>query len=98
MSQPDLNSIIELIMKNPQLIEQIQALAKKTEDEPNEITEINEAEEAVKTEDVRPVQAINVRSKRRGELLRAIAPYISENRRRAVESFMSIADILDAVR
>ena len=37
-------------------------------------------------------------SARRGELLRALKPYVSEDRGKAIESMLTIADILDVMR
>lgn len=93
---PDLSEIVSLIMQNPALIEQIAALA-KPKAEPEAQPEVKEevvAQEVIKEENT-PV-ATNMRSHRH-ELLNAMKPYLSENRRTAIDSMSSILDIIDVV-
>ncbi len=83
-------------MENPELIEQISALVNEAPaDEPKEITE-----EAV-AEIASPVSATpryqDLRG-RREHLLSALKPYLSDERQKAIDSMMTFADILDAVR
>ena len=102
---PDLSKIVSLIMQNPTLISEISSLVKsvpteeekKTEPTAIEQTEdkssIEVAEEAV----TEPIAKQTVRRTRRKELLNAMKPYLSDNRRTAIDSMSSILDILDVM-
>ena len=96
---PDLSRIVGLIMQNPELIEQISSLAKESsKEEDNEVLEdkrekeVNEIPASVDIENTRDDSR-----RRRRELLLAIKPYLSENRRTAIDSMSSILDILDVM-
>ena len=96
---PDISRLVGLIMENPQLIEQISNLAKA------ESNNNNESVEKVAATDAPPVVAeptpsvdFERKSNTRGELLRAMKPYLSESRGRAIESMLSIAGILDVMK
>lgn len=96
---PDLSRIVGLIMQNPELIEQISSLAKESsKEEENEglenkrEKEVNEIPASVDIENTRDDSR-----QRRRELLLAIKPYLSENRRTAIDSMSSILDILDVM-
>ena len=92
MAEKDLSKIIDLIMANPNLIKEIQALADKGEGE----SEGNEKEPVQEIPTVSP-EKIQPKSRRR-ELLCALKPYLSEERCRAVDQMLSITDILDMMR
>ena len=101
MSDTDLSKIVGLIMENPELIEQIKKLAEKEKTEEN-VTVDETVEESDKTEEasvniVPPIQDKPSRIRRK-ELLSALKPYVSEERGRAIDSMMSIVDILDMMR
>ncbi|MBE6644203.1 MAG: hypothetical protein E7612_02340 [Ruminococcaceae bacterium] len=101
MSDTDLSKIIGLIMENPKLIEEIKNLASKENKEETEpIDEIKEkaANEAIKTNTEAEVPIENSSRIKRRELLCALKPYVSESRGKAIDSMMSIADILDMMR
>lgn len=94
-STPDLSRIVNLIMQNPELIEQISALTNsQPEEEPASKEKTTEvvAEETIATEPPRR----DMRSHRR-ELLSAMKPYLSEGRRSALDSMSSILDIIDVM-
>lgn len=94
-STPDLSKIVNLIMQNPDLIQQISALASAEADETPEAVD-----EAVETQaPEQPIQATNARNMRahRHELLSAMKPYLSESRRTAIDSMASILDIIDVM-
>ena len=103
---PDLSKIISLIMQNPTLISEISALAKgaaaegKAEAEtvvtPEKPSEPERAEEAVSITASEPTSQAQ-RKARRKELLYAMKPYLSDNRRTAIDSMSSILDILDVM-
>ena len=93
---PDLSSIVNLIMQNPSLIEQISALAKQGSNEVAEHVEEPTApaveEAAVAEQTVAPAAKMH-----RRELLNAMKPYLSENRRVAIDSMSSIMDVIDVM-
>jgi hypothetical protein len=94
-STPDLSRIVNLIMQNPELIEQISALANS---EPKETPESEEASAEVIAEETisQPAPKRDMRSHRH-ELLSAMKPYLSEGRRSALDSMSSILDIIDVM-
>ena len=111
MSEPDLSKIVSLIMENQGLIEEIRGLAKK-DTESNAVvegvaTEENQPQVTIDDSDsteASTVQRANVtfenglkKSKRR-ELLCALKPYVSEERSRAIDTMISIAEILDMMK
>ena len=101
MSETDLSKIVGLIMENPKLIEEIKSLSSKAdsteetkpaEDETKDTINIASEEEGAAP----PPQNIN--RIRRRELLAALKPYVSEGRGKALDSVMSIVDIIDMMR
>ena len=116
MAEAELGRIIDLIMKNPDLIAQIKELGAKntTEEETESTTEDVSAteksendDEVIKSqpEEGAAITAPSVKQTeipqskaRRNELLRALKPYVSGERGKAIESMMTIADILDMMR
>lgn len=102
MAENDLSKIVNLIMQNPELIEQIKKLGDKEstaeEKAGEEATESASKETSVKEEVATNADARSNERKRRHELLCALKPYVSEGRGRAIDSMMSITDILDVMR
>ena len=107
MSDIELGSVISLIMENPELIAEIKRLAESRDGETDKAPKNTEAEEPIKTAEViaPPIEAVKPNSDRqkktrgkRSEFLHALSPYISEGRQKALETFMTIADILDMMR
>lgn len=93
---PDISRIISVLMENPELIEQISALAaEKKEEEPTPAPPEEERTETVSVS-AKP-EASSIHS-RREQLLSALKPYLSDERQKAIDSMMTFADILDAVR
>ena len=85
----DISKVVGLIMENPQLIEQIANLAKPKENEKEPLpSEIIKEE----TQERRHGQS------ERAKLLGALKPYVSEDRAKAIDSMISIAEILDMMR
>lgn len=104
-SSPDLSKIIGLIMENPKLIEEISALAKKSDIKADESVVADESEVvesfAPKDEESTPTYTPEPRSlgrEKRSHLLGALKPYVSKERGRAIDSMISIADMLDMMR
>ncbi len=97
-STPDLGRIINLIMENPKLIEEISNLA-KGESQPKEAPK--EASPTVAPQERAEVaaSAVPARSQRgRSELLTLLKPYLSERRASAIDSMVSIADVLKIMK
>ena len=100
----DVGKIISLIMENPQLIEQISSLAKKQSNQENESNSDNAHTETV-TQKETTAQASTATYQptsgprgNRSQLLNALKPYVSSERAKAIDSMMSIADILDLMK
>ena len=98
---PDLGKIVNLIMQNPSLISEISALAKKDEED-GEISHQEEEDELNESQTPKeaktPTSARVSKSERRSKLLLAMKPYLKEERARTLDTVMTIADMLDAVR
>ena len=100
---PDLSRIVGLIMENPKLIEEISSLVKQESGvEPENEVEVQsqEAQTVEKAEEVSVLttNVDNSRKKNRSELLSAFKPYVSSERAKAIDSMISIANVLDAIR
>lgn len=93
----DIGKIVGLIMDNPQIIEQISALAKQSE-----ATKVTEEVVAQPAEGPKSQQTVSmpqtVGRGERAKLLGALKPYVSSERAKAIDSMMSIADILEMMR
>ena len=89
---PDLSKIVNLIMQNPNLIKEISDLASGPQgDEGEKMTEaVPEVSEEKPTH--------SEKSERRVKLLSAMKPYLSEGRAKSIDTVLTIADVLDAVR
>ena len=100
----DLGKVIGLIMENPALIEQISSLAKQKVSEETPEEQVMSTEEAslpqvAEEPKAQPTYApvINQRTNR-AQLLGALKPYVSKERAKAIDSMISIADILDMMK
>ena len=108
---PDLSKIVEVIMQNPELITTISSLITSSSDS-TEVHADDNAEatrEAPSSEAVAspinaqakasatPTEPHSARSPRR-ELLGALKPYLSENRRAAIDSMITISDVLSMMK
>ena len=83
-------------MENPSLVEQIRSLASGGEPSPssNQRDAEKESEEKVGKIYTESSDTYKPQGSRRNELLRAMRPYLSEERGKAIESMITIADIL----
>ena len=97
-SVPDLSRIVGLIMENPKLIEEISSLAKAS-DKSEECT-VSEREEEVPTSAMASDGGkLSTDSKeRRARLLSAIKPYVSEQRAKAIDSMITISEMLEVMK
>lgn len=91
MAEADLSKIVSLIMENPKIIEEIRGLSEKAD-----IKEAKEFEERTAPAEIRRVE--NESATKRKALLSAIKPYVSKERGQAIDSMISIAEILDMMR
>ena len=100
MAEADLSKIVSMIMDNPQLIEQIKKMSTGVSEEENssDTKDVSEATSESAVVDSHPTISTSPDGARRKELLRALKPYVSEQRSRAIDTMMSIADILDMMR
>ncbi|MBO7303725.1 MAG: hypothetical protein J6V09_00685 [Clostridia bacterium] len=103
MADSDLSRIVNLIMENPALIEQIKGLANGGENktalsEPASLGGETVRETASVAEEYTETVATPSPKVRRRELLCALKPYVSEKRGQAIDSMLSIVDILDVMR
>ena len=102
MAESDLSRIVNLIMENPKLIDEIKSIAESDRKDKNEVTESIAPQSADTDTKVMEETVIadgtRDRKKRRNELLCALKPYVSEERSRAIDTMISIADILDITR
>ena len=101
MAEADLSKIVGIIMENPKLVAEIRDMVTKAEasedeampekaEDPSEIA----TPSAVMSNPVSENTYRESRSSRRNDLLRAMRPYVSEERGRAIESMITIMDIL----
>lgn len=102
-SMPDVGKLVELIMKNPQLIEQISNLANADNDSNGEVggNQISEdviIESEQKSESETASYNIESDAKKRSRLLYALKPYLSERRAKALDSVMTFGEIFDAMK
>lgn len=106
MAEADLSKIVNLIMENPKLIEQIKNLASQNSqsEAPSPEIEVDGEVESAEPAEEKSVEAStyspprNDNRVRRNSLLSALKPYVSEKRCQAIDSMISIADIIDVVR
>ena len=96
MADVDISKVINIIMENPKLLDEIKSLASK-EEEKTDTPQASEEKEEVHTNAPIPQMPPKSRSKR-SELLDALKPYISNERKKAIESFVTIAEILEVMR
>ena len=97
MAEADLSKVISLIMENPSLVEQIRNMVNSSEkvaESPKEKT----AEPQTALPSVDDDTYSDSGTARRNELLRAIRPYLSEERGKAIESMITISDILSIAK
>ncbi len=96
---PDLGKIVQLIMENPGLIEEISKLASPdTQSEPASEAPRPALEEVKATETVTPALPATQAKPNRTELLGALKPYVSAERAKAIDSMISVAQILDMMK
>ena len=98
MSDTDLSKIVGLIMENPKLIEEIRNLSSRASNGESPPGEEEALPRTSSESDAAVAPAENTARLKRRELLSALKPYVSEGRGKAIDSVMSIVDILDMMR
>ena len=100
----DIGRVIGLIMENPKLIEEISNLAKQGEKSAPQASESGDNARQVEAPIEKPTPAsapISTTASHRSDrtqLLNAFKPYLSSERARAIDSMISIVDIIDMMR
>ena len=97
---PDIAKIVSMIMENPKLIEEISNMARGKElieAAPEAPTEEKEKEKAEEVEAVSARPSIPY-GKNRSQLLCALKPYVSKERAHAIDSMISVVEILDMMK
>jgi hypothetical protein len=85
----DLSKIVDLIMKNPEIIERIKDLKNESE------AMTNKANESARDDnDIHKGQI----SSKRCALLSALKPYLSPKRGKAIETMLSAIEVLDLIK
>ena len=108
---PDLSRIVGLILENPKLIEEISSLVRRSDEGSEETEERRETEEVASpdTEAAEPVSAppsfkedtyplSGSRRGNRGRLLGSLKPYLSAKRASAIDTMITVSDVLDSMR
>ncbi len=98
MAEADLSKIVGMIMENPELIKQIKGLANASGETPTAAEEVSVKKEDF-DEKAEPVYIKETsRKSGRKDLLNALKPYVSKERAQAIDSMLSIADVLEIMK
>lgn len=89
---PDLSKIVNMIMSNPELIEQIKGMANSTGSE----SAPSEGADTVKELEKRPEPLS--KNEKRNMLLSGLKPYLREDRQKTLDTMLTFANMLEAVR
>jgi hypothetical protein len=92
---PDISSVVIMILENPDLVAKIYAMA-RGDGAPKE-----EAEDMTASAPISATPKAELTSERRihrAKLASAMKPYLSKERAQAIDTMMSIADILEMTR
>lgn len=93
MAELELNKIIGMIMENPELVEKIKAMGTAASAANSENTE-----DVTSRSDISNIQAPPPPRPKKYEILRSIESFLSEERKRKLETIMTLADAFDSVR
>ena len=93
----DISRIISLIMENPDIIEKIKSLSAKGEESGATLADGKEPQEAPESTPVATYSESEPKLRRR-ELLCALKPYLSSERAKAIDSMLSIGEIIEIAR
>lgn len=93
---PDIGSIVSMIMNNPELVAQISAMAKG--EAAAESAAESSGEAATEVTGAPVTSMASEKRIHRARLASAMKPYLSKERAQAIDTMMSIADILEMTR
>lgn len=100
----DISKIIGIIMENPDIIERIKALADSNSDEAEQTSSeqtVPVAQNKESEEDSARLRATYDKAqskKRRRELLSALKPYVKNERAKAIDTMLSVIDVIDVMK
>ena len=92
MAELELNKIVNMIMENPELVEKIKAMGTSA-------TEMqNEQREAIPKPEVIDMPNNTPKRSKRYELLHSLEGFLSAERKKSLETMMTIAEVFDSVK
>lgn len=101
----DISKIIGIIMENPDLIARIKSLANENgepDTKPTPIVEeaavINTAAESPSTVTDSATYTKAQSKRKRRELLSALKPYVKDERAKAIDTMLSVIDVIDVMK
>ena len=102
-STPDIAKVVNLIMENPKLIEEISSMVNKSETTQGESPGSAEKEETKESSEANDNSDTSSKDnsqshKNRSQLLAALKPYVSKQRAQAIDSMITIVNILDTMK
>ena len=100
---PDVSKIVNLILQNPGIIEEISTLVKKDSIENSAQNDEEHIIESSSSQSIEipaavPIHTPSPQKSNRSQLLCAFKPYVSEQRAKAIDSMISIAEILELMK
>ncbi len=102
----DISKIIGIIMENPDIIEKIKSLAQNDSQNADNLkndesivvnANSSSAESTTSTAEVVAMQKTQ-NKKRRRELLSALKPYVKSDRAKAIDTMLSVIDVIDVMK
>lgn len=100
----DISKIIGIIMENPDIIERIKSLAdnesSRNEEKLSEVSvpTVQNEEKSEPASATRATYAKLQSKQRRRELLSALKPYVKSERAKAIDTMLSIVDVIDVMK
>lgn len=99
---PDISRVINLIMENPELIAGIKSMLASDTGEASESVSEQEGEDtstvSALPEETQLQKEPDGGRGRRNALLKALKPYVSGGRAKAIDTMMSLADVMEIIR
>ena len=92
MAELELNKIVSMIMENPDLVEKIKAMGTAAS------AEKEETESVIREHEVSEAKPAIRPSSKRYELLHSLEGFLSAERKKSLETLMTIAEVLDSVK
>ena len=104
MAETSLSKIVGLIMENPDLVERIREIAEQSgepTEEKSEETDASPSENEPRDEKIIShayEESPKKHTSRRADLIRAVKPYLRPERQRAIETVLTVFELIDATR